>query len=294
LRFQTMAVGPEDVKRIVNSFLLNAPPGEFHEVVTDVRGLLNNDGLLNELAPTAFKEYNTEQMLVLAVPNHQHKVLITKFGEVSGEEYLEPVGKVVVSFDHFKQEVGGTRPAGDAEMNPEAESWRTATEKKLLEYVANFYDNGAGAVYGSKDAKGNIVITAAISSALFNSTNFYNGRWRSVWTATFAPGKAATVTGNLRINVHYYEDGNVQLNTNCNKKDTVQAVKPDSFADAFVQAIQKHEGELQGSLEQNYEKMNSTTFKALRRALPITATKIAWPKITSYKIGSEAPGPAKS
>jgi len=126
---------------------------------------------------------------------------------------------------------------------------------------------------------------------LFNGTNFYNGRWRSVWTATFVPGKAAQVTGNIRINVHYYEDGNVQLNTNCNKKETVQAAKPESFADVFVQAIQKLEGELQGQLEQNYDKMNTSTFKALRRALPITATKIAWPKITSYKIGTEAPAP---
>jgi len=285
-------VGPEDVKRIVNSFLLSAPPGEFHEVVTDVRGLLNNDGLLNELAPSAFKEYNTEQMLVLALPNQQHKVLITKFGEVSGEEYLDCTGKQVITFDHFKQEVTNTRPAGDGEFNPELETWRSATEKKALEYVGNFYDNGAGAVYCSKDGKGNVVVTFAISSALFNGTNFYNGRWRSVWTATFAAGKAAQVTGNIRINVHYYEDGNVQLNTNCNKKDlSVQALKPESFADAFIQTIQKQEGELQAQLESNYEKMNSSTFKALRRALPITATKIAWPKITSYKIGSETQAP---
>jgi len=283
-----MAVGTEDVKRIVNSFLLNAPPGEFHEVVTDVRGLLQNDSLLNELAPTSFREYNTEQMLVLAIPNQtSHKVLITKFGELSGEEYLDPQGKQVISFDHFKQEVTGTRAATDAEINAELEPWRSACEKKLLEYVANYYDTGSGAVYASKDAKGNIVVTVAISSALFNGTNFYNGRWRSVWTATFVPGKAAQLTGNVRINVHYYEDGNVQLNTNCNKKDTVQAVKPDSFAEALAKAISQHEGDLQNSLEQNYDKMNATTFKALRRALPITATKIAWPKITTYKIGNE-------
>jgi len=282
-----MAVSTEDVKRIVNSFLLNAPPGEFHEVVTDVRGLLNNDALLNELAPTSFKEYNTEQMLVLAVPNQTHKVLVTKFNEVSGEEYLDTTGKQIVTFDHFKQEITGTRPAGDNEINAEIEPWRSAAEKKLLEYVTSYYDNGSGAVFASKDAKGNVVVTFTISSALFNGSNFYNGRWRSVWTATFVPGKAATLTGNIRINVHYYEDGNVQLNTNATRKDTVQAVKPDTFAEALAKAVLQHETELQNQLEQNYEKMNSTTFKALRRALPITAQKIQWPKITTYKIGNE-------
>ena len=69
----------------------------------------------------------------------------------------------------------------------------SAVEKKFLEYVGNFYDFGAGAVYASKDGKGNVVITAAVSSALFNSNNFYNGRWRSVWTATFTPGKQAAL-----------------------------------------------------------------------------------------------------
>jgi len=283
-----MAVSTDDVKRIVSSFLLNAPPGEFHEVVTDVRGLLQNDAVLNELAPTTFKEYNTEQMLVLAIPNQSHKVLITKFGEVSGEEYLDPQGKQIVSFDHFKQEITGTRNA-DSE-NAEIEPWRSALEKKILEYVGNYYDFGSGAVYASKDGKGNVVVTVAISSALFNGNNFYNGRWRSVWSATFVPGKQATVAGNIRVNVHYYEDGNVQLNTNCNKKDTIQALKPDSLAETFAKAIAQHEGDLQSQLETNYEKMNSSTFKALRRALPITATKIAWPKITSYKIGSDIKG----
>jgi len=281
-----MSVSTEDVKRIVNSFLLNAPPGEFHEVVTDVRGLLQNDGLLNELAPTTFREYNTEQMLALPAPNQSHKLLITKFGEVTSTEYLDPQGKQVVTFDHFKQEVVSSRPA-ESEINDELEPWRSALEKKLLEYVATFYDYGAGAVFASKDGKGNAVITAAISSALFNSNNFYNGRWRSVWIATFTPGKQAQITGNLRLNVHYYEDGNVQLNTNCNKKDTIQAVKPESFAEAFAKAITQHEGEFQIQLEQNYEKMNATTFKALRRALPVFATKITWPKIASYKIGAD-------
>jgi len=278
-------VSTDDVKRIVSSFLLNAPPGEFHEVVTDVRGLLQNDAILNELAPTTFREYNTEQMLVLPVPNQTHKVLITKFGELSGEEYLDPQGKLVITFDHFKQEVTGTRPA-DPE-NGEIEPWRGAVEKKMLEYVANFYDTGSGAVFASKDPKGNVVVTVAISSALFNGNNFYNGRWRSVWAATFVPGKQAQITGNIRVNVHYYEDGNVQLNTNCNKKDTAQALKPESLAEAFVKAISQHEGELQNQLEQNYEKMNSSTFKALRRGLPMSGTKVAWPKITSYKIGTD-------
>jgi len=280
-----MSVSTEDIKRIVNNFLLNAPPGEFHEVVTDVRGLLQNDGLLNELAPTSFREYNTEQMLVVNSPNQPHKAIISKFGEVGPNEYLDPQGAQVLTFDHFKQEVVSARPA-ENEIDAELEPWRSAVQKELLDYINGFYDFGSGAVFASKDGK-EVAVTVAISSALFNAQNFYNGRWRSVWTAKFTPGKQATITGMVRINVHYYEDGNVQLNTNTSKKASCPALKPDSFAEAFKKVITEQEGEFQTLLESNYEKMNGTTFKALRRQLPITATKVNWAKIGHYKIGSE-------
>jgi len=72
----------EELVDIANGFLLSSPPGEFMEVVTDVRALLPSESMINESAPRTFREYNTEQMVQVESPGNSHKVLITKYGEV--------------------------------------------------------------------------------------------------------------------------------------------------------------------------------------------------------------------
>jgi capping protein alpha len=52
-----------------------------------------------------------------------------------------------------------------------------------------------------------------------------------------------------------------------------------------VQAILGAEQKYQASLEAAYATMDTSTFKALRRQLPVTACKIDWDKIGHAKIG---------
>lgn len=110
-----------------------------------------------------------------------------------------------------------------------------------------------------------------------------NGRWRSLYI--YSPS-SSSLKGSIKVDVHYYEDGNVRLLTT----KPVSASTSSTSAASIVREIAVAEKKYQEELNRGFSNLSEGAFKGLRRQLPITRQKIEWDKIAGYKLGQDIGG----
>lgn len=127
-----------------------------------------------------------------------------------------------------------------------------------------------------------------IVSGKSNAGNYWSGRLLSRYVYTPKEGSIEAAT---KLQIHYYEDGNVQLNTD---HSATLSVTPDgdakARAKAAIAAIRKHESDYHSELGDTFAKLNEKAIKGLRRQLPVTRQRVDWDKVLNYKLGSDLAG----
>lgn len=120
-------------------------------------------------------------------------------------------------------------------------------------------------------------ITILLVANKYSPQNFWNGRWRSTYSLDPASGD---LRGTIKVDVHYYEDGNVRMSTN--KK--LELSGGSSSAEAVVKEIAKAENKYQEELNRAFTTLAEGSFKNLRRQLPVTRQRVEWEKIGGYRV----------
>ncbi|GMN43910.1 hypothetical protein TIFTF001_013109 [Ficus carica] len=249
-------------------------------------------------------------------------VIISSFAELGKNEFLDPRTAQVAIIDHVKQVCTEERPATDEELpSPYVEEFRYALDAEILKYIGEAYPKGVCSVYcgNGKDVEGPgadfelvVVICASrhspqnfcflpLNLPVSNSTSINlehssfldtilvdmdsNGSWRSVWNIEFKDDiQVVDLNGKLQVGAHYFEEGNVQLDAKHECKDSTIIQAAEDSAISVASIIRHHETEYLASLEASYSNLPDTTFKDLRRKLPVTRTLFPWHNTMQFSL----------
>ncbi|RMZ68731.1 F-actin-capping subunit alpha [Pyrenophora seminiperda CCB06] len=262
----------------LSSFITSAPPGELADVTKAIKSILGDDSVANELSP-AFQKYNEEQFTTTKLPGGATEVLVSEYNALGDGRYYDIDTQSSFDFDHA---TGKASAVQSYVLESEQGELVKSLNKALTTHASEHYPRCSHGVYPVPSSPSSLAILTVANK--YSPTNYWNGRWRSSYVYDTASG---SVTGSIKVDVHYYEDGNVRLLTN---KDISASVGAGAGATEVMRKIAAEEKKYQEDLNRAFSSLSEGAFKALRRQLPITRQKIEWEKISGYRLGQDIGG----
>lgn len=252
---------------IAEKIIFDTPPGETEQVFNYLNIITDNKN--PELLSKIVADYNINKSIPIVVDNK--KSLITEYNK-QGSKYFDPIRKIVFSVDHLRC-VG----LDVEEYDTQPTSQQETIYHELTEYISQTFlgDVSLGVFLTGIQHELAIVIV----NTKYNPNNYWNGYWKSKYIYNSEIG---SLDGYIDVNVHYYEDGNVNFKSN-------KKINSNNIEDV-VFSIKQFESDFEESLQNGFKDLNETQFKYLRRKLPVTRSKINWGRaIGNYRLGKDAP-----
>jgi len=274
----------EEKIEAAGQFLVQAPLGEYQEVRDAVSLLLNDEDLLNK-ASEVLPEHLESRCAPVQTVKSPGYILLTEASRLDTGVYGCPRAGLAYVIDHSKMEVVSERELTEeesAQMGIE-DDLRIALEKETGIYINEHHDKyGKYAVTKSGNE-----YHISIHSNRAQSNNFTSGVWL-VKGVLKPEDEDFTLSLENIVSVHYYEDGNVQMNSATKDVFKITKSEEEKMAGEIVGTLNKFVVNYHSTISDYYLKMQDSTFKLLRRQLPITKSKIDWDKLKVYTLAKES------
>ncbi|KAK4506488.1 hypothetical protein PRZ48_000220 [Zasmidium cellare] len=249
----------------VASFIESAPPGE-----VDIKALASNQPSLLQSLDPAFKKYNEEQYVTVKLPGGSEAVLLSEYNSLGEGRYHDTASQTSFEVDHASQKASNTQ------QHPLEGQHSDLIKSLLRSFASASAEHFPSSTIGIYATQSDSAVALVLVANKYSPQNFWNGRWRSTY---LLDPSSNSLSGTVKVDVHYYEDGNVRMSTS--KKLELSGA---SNADGIVREIAKAENKFQEELNRAFTNLAEGSFKALRRPLPVTRQKVEWEKIGGYRV----------
>lgn len=188
------------------------------------------------------------------------QALVSQHNALGDGRYFDTASQTSFEVDH------ATQKASNTQQHPLDSSHADLIRSLQKSFSTASSEHFPSSTIGIYPTASDSTIAILLVASKYSPQNFWNGRWRSTYTLD---PSSNSVTGTIKIDVHYYEDGNVRMSTS--KKVEVGG----GSADAVVREIAKAENKFQEEVNKAFTTLSEGSFKGLRRQLPVTRQKVS-------------------
>jgi len=198
-----------DKQKIAKKLIVSAPVAQLGLIVKDLTTLCGKDVITDDFVEDACKSALESKFSY----SKDDKTILCSLSK-EGKGYKNPKKGTVSTFSSFKN----LKPESE-KLNEEIPSLNTEVEKSLEKMSTSYYQKLANAEYATGVYSTDNGLNVVISADNISLRNYWSGTWVSVHKVDTDKG---TVEGSITIQVHYFEEGNVQLNTKFNKTEDIK------------------------------------------------------------------------
>lgn len=257
-----------ELNDIVGKLVQTAPPGELSGVKKDLNTILSNDN--SKTVDTSIEDYINQTGAIFSsqyIASHLNK-------HPGSTKYIDHIGKQLFNIDISSGKVVDVEEYDSQVQYP---SYFDDLVELLESYGQDHYPSQYAYTIIPNNETNEVKVL--IIGQKLNPENYYTGQWSSIYTIN-----GTSITGEIKVDIHYYEEGNVRLNFNDKADDTLKSTDSQSI----VNFINHTENKASLKIIDNFNNLNQKYFKNLRRLLPVTRAKINWGNaIGNYRLGSD-------